>query len=309
MLILFHDTLWGMPLNTALATEGVEFSTDRGRFEEADAVVFHIPEWPAERIIAHAPWEWELLPKKRQGQLWVAWSMECEVHFRLLSDMRFMQHFDLTMTYHLDADVPATYVPGGPMHEVAQALRSPRLPKRKEPLLVSFISSGLDRSGRRNYLQELALELAIDSYGKFMNNQKLDTDSGHQSKLETISQYKFTIAFENASRKDYVTEKLFQALMAGSVPVYLGAPNVNDFVPGEHCFIDAADFESPRALAEYLKSLARDDDAYNAYFAWKQKPFLAGFEKLQALEVKHPLTRLSELIKVRRAQTTPPNPG
>ena len=41
-------------------------------------------------------------------------------------------------------------------------------------------------------------------------------------------QYLFTIAIENSLEYDYVTEKLWQPLAAGSVPIYLGAPNVDE---------------------------------------------------------------------------------
>ena len=37
----------------------------------------------------------------------------------------------------------------------------------------------------------------------------------------------------------------------------------------EGSYIHVDDFESPKALAEYLHQLDKDDDAYNAYFRWK----------------------------------------
>lgn len=37
------------------------------------------------------------------------------------------------------------------------------------------------------------------------------------------------MAFENVIAMDYVTEKFYDPLIAGSVLVYLGAPNIADF--------------------------------------------------------------------------------
>lgn len=56
--------------------------------------------------------------------------------------------------------------------------------------------------------------------------------------IELISQYKFMIAFENANLTDFVTEKLALAFKAGTIPVYMGAPNVEEWLPGESSIIE-----------------------------------------------------------------------
>jgi hypothetical protein len=37
---------------------------------------------------------------------------------------------------------------------------------------------------------------------------------------------KFSLSFENCVEHDYVTEKFFQALHHGTVPIVIGAPNI-----------------------------------------------------------------------------------
>lgn len=142
--------------------------------------------------------------------------------------------------------------------------------------------------------------MAIDSYGTFMRNRVLPDDRGIPSKLAQIAHYRFTIAFENACGPDYVTEKFFEPLQAGSVPVYLGAPNIEDFAPGESCFINAADFPDPGRLAAYLKDLAADEAAYSAYFAWRQEPFRPSFNKLLNLESEPWLHRMCRALRALR---------
>lgn len=44
--------------------------------------------------------------------------------------------------------------------------------------------------------------------------------------ITLVAKYKFTIAIENAICDDYITEKLWRPLIAGSVPIYLGSPSV-----------------------------------------------------------------------------------
>lgn len=67
-----------------------------------------------------------------------------------------------------------------------------------------------------------------------------------------------------------MTEKFYDPLIAGSVPVYLGAPNVRDFAPADHCYIDVTDFAGPGELAAFLRDLAGDPQRYQRYLAWKR---------------------------------------
>lgn len=61
------------------------------------------------------------------------------------------------------------------------------------------------------------------------------------NKLETLKYFRFNLAFENCVYPGYVTEKIFDAMQARTVPVYLGAPDIEDFVPRE-CFVDFRDY-------------------------------------------------------------------
>ncbi len=81
--------------------------------------------------------------------------------------------------------------------------------------------------------------------------------------------YKFYLSFEDAICKDYVTEKFF-SIFGGLnlIPVVLGGANYSAIAP-PHSYIDAAQFESPKALARYLKLLDSDDARFNEYFWWR----------------------------------------
>ena len=290
VLILFYNTMWGAPLDVPEGLPaGCEITTDRSRYADAAAVVFHLPEW--------GRWRRLLLPPKRRGQLWVAWSMECERNYPLLLHPGFMRRFDLTMTYRQNSDIPLCY--GSAYAETD--FRNPPGPKKDYPPAAAFISSSADSSGRRRYVRELSHLIPLDSYGRFLRNRTLARDQGRLTKLRTISGYKFTLAFENAVGVDYVTEKFYDPLLAGSVPVYLGAPNIDDFAPGERCFINAADFPHPRALANYLSDLGNDGEAYRSYFAWKEQPFRPVFRKLMECAAQHPFVRLCEMVRASRA--------
>mmetsp|Transcript_29900 Transcript_29900/g.48689 ORF Transcript_29900/g.48689 Transcript_29900/m.48689 type:complete len:676 (-) Transcript_29900:94-2121(-) len=89
------------------------------------------------------------------------------------------------------------------------------------------------------------------------------------SKRELIRKYKFHLSVENCDEKDWVTEKLYQTLMAGVVPVYVGSPNVFEFIPREMMVV-AADYKNPEDLVHYLKYLGGNDTAYEEIrTAWR----------------------------------------
>ena len=74
-------------------------------------------------------------------------------------------------------------------------------------------------------------------------------------KVETMSDYKFAICFENTSYPGYVTEKIIDCLVAGVIPVYLGAPDISDFIPPD-TFIDMRNFNSWQQLDEYIENIS-----------------------------------------------------
>ena len=81
-------------------------------------------------------------------------------------------------------------------------------------------------------------------------------------KTKVISHYKYALAIENNRDFDYITEKIFDVMMSGSVPIYLGAPNVEEYIPKD-CFINAAEYSSFEELFSYVKSI--DEEQYSQY--------------------------------------------
>jgi len=78
-----------------------------------------------------------------------------------------------------------------------------------------------DSGGHRNKLYTIMIKKGnVLSGGKFLNNIKIS--DGSRGKHEFISQSKYNICTENSSYPHYVTEKIFQALEAGCIPLYWG---------------------------------------------------------------------------------------
>lgn len=84
-----------------------------------------------------------------------------------------------------------------------------------------------------------------------------------KSKVDTLKHYKFVFAYENIyGLSGYVTEKMFDVFWAGSVPVYWGADNIEQYVP-KNCFVDRRDFANNEELYQYLKHMS--PETYQEY--------------------------------------------
>jgi hypothetical protein len=119
-----------------------------------------------------------------------------------------------------------------------------------------------------------------------------------------LRQYKFYLAFENAHVEDYVSEKVYEGIIAGTLPVYRGTPNIASFLP-EQSFIDANNL-SPKALAALLLDLASDESKYNAYFNFKNEPLKSSFVRIANQSYCHPsaLCRLCQYYDEHFAHTS-----
>lgn len=76
-----------------------------------------------------------------------------------------------------------------------------------------------------------------------------------KDKYETLLSYKFAICFENEKEAPgYISEKIFDCLYTGTLPIYFGAPNITDYIPKD-CFIDLRDFADFSELYTYLMTM------------------------------------------------------
>lgn len=70
----------------------------------------------------------------------------------------------------------------------------------------------------------------------------------------TLRDFRFGLCFENTRFPGYITEKLFDCLYARTIPIYLGAPDITDYVPSD-VFIDREDFRSYEDLEAFIAEM------------------------------------------------------
>ena len=161
-------------------------------------------------------------------------------------------------------------------------------------------------SGRDDILRALqGLNVTLAARGACLNNGP-QLPHG-QSKREVIGQYKFCATMENSLTVDYVSEKMWDGLAAGCLPIYYGAPNVQEHLPAPDAVVDyRALGGTPEALAAELKRLMADRAAYEQRFAWRSKPLSSlgqGYQRLVGMtRMEHSQCRVCKQVATLRAE-------
>ncbi|XP_077213681.1 fucosyltransferase 11 [Tasmannia lanceolata] len=191
--------------------------------------------------------------------------------------------YKVVMTTSLSSDVPVGYFSWAE-YDIMAPIRS----KTEDALAAAFISNCGARNFRLQALDMLEkLNIKIDSYGGCHRNR-----DGRVDKVETLKHYKFSLAFENSNEEDYVTEKYFQSLVAGTIPVVVGAPNIQDFAPSSGSILHIKEQSDVRSIAKTMKYLAENPDAYNQSLRWKYEGPSDSFKALVDMAAVHSSCRL-----------------
>ncbi|GHT84512.1 alpha-1,3-fucosyltransferase [Bacteroidia bacterium] len=264
-------------------TQNIFLTTDKNLINDMDVVLFNVP---------HLAFHLKETITKKSGQIWVGWNLECEKNYPWILSKEIDSLFDIWMTYHPDCDVPIPYLNDTFIERLK--LAAPLFPEKD---ICMFISSPVNSSHRVEYLKELMKHIPIDSFGRLFHNKDVANDTGYLTKQKILSGYKFVISFENAIYDDYVTEKFYDPLLAGSIPVYLGAPNIDVFSPGENAFVDVRKYSDPAELAMVLREYCQKKDSLDYFYEWKQNNLNPDFLEIANYQTVHPFERLIKRIE------------
>jgi hypothetical protein len=268
-------------------------------------------------VLFHAPTHKSPITSKVRGQfpkaIFAMLTMEQPNYAPTLKKLDYLdKNIDLMVTYSLSPIYPGTTIPNMPItyyptHIVSTTavMKEPKPFNKKNgygtEVPVALFTSNCQLAGakeRYSYLQELMSHIDVHSYGKCFNNRQEPTSlldspdwppiaQRRARKIQVLSNYKFYLAFENSPIDDYVSEKVYEGLFAGTLPVYRGAQGIHRFMPGNDSYIDANNL-NPKELASLMKKLVNDENEYNKYFQFKSRPVAAHFQTITEMSYVHP---------------------
>jgi hypothetical protein len=247
------------------------------------------------------------LPPKRKGQLVVgALAGESLWHYRGFAHPDVLKAFDVSMCGTrgvCDIFLGASYVPPpDAYHKLGLGTAAWARKDRTRPIAAWLQGNcGWTQNNRDGLISELMQHMRVDALGACLHNAEQDRDilqkwgfmdkmgkatgKSHHGDFQSDSgrvrqaiygKYYFALVAENANCNDWVTERLYDALASGAIPVFFGtSQTLNDFLPCDHCVIRASDFDGLKSLADFLKALAANPDRFNEFLRWKKEPLPA----------------------------------
>ncbi|XP_040046926.2 alpha-(1,3)-fucosyltransferase 4 [Gasterosteus aculeatus] len=248
---------------------GCTLTYEGSAYPRADAVIVH------HRDVATGA---DALPPEPRpfAQKWIWMNYESPTHTPRL--WQFEDVFNLTLSYRADSDIFLPYgylVPrkGGTdvvPNRFAQPLRAASRSRLVRPRLLAWVISNWSESHARvSFYHQLRRYVQVDVFGR--SGQPVPGDGVGGSVVRLVGRYQFYLALENSQHTDYITEKLWNAVRAGAVPVVLGPSrqNYERFLPPE-AFIHVDDFASVRGLARYLLMLRREPARLRKHLDWRE---------------------------------------
>ena len=246
--------------------------TDKQMYNHSEAVVFNLGHSPA----------WNNFPKYRfPYQKWVVLEYEpppvCEGSWpkppfmdqlRSIFNVTIFPVADATLTYPaLVYNYPLYFIDTKRMRWLMKFNTNYSATKTRN--VAWFVSNCRTQSRREDYVTELQKYIDVDVYGKCGNLSCGHSGGGRNAYCDHSvldKMYRFYLSFENSLCEGYVTEKMKRLIERPitTIPIVMGFMNYSMFLP-EKTYIDTKDFESPKALADYLKHISEHPELFNEY--------------------------------------------
>mmetsp|Transcript_17362 Transcript_17362/g.48934 ORF Transcript_17362/g.48934 Transcript_17362/m.48934 type:complete len:842 (-) Transcript_17362:163-2688(-) len=145
-------------------------------------------------------------------------------------------------------------------------------------------------SRRNKYVAAMRKALPVDAMGSCQHNANVPEggDINSQSgRIDLMKQYRFVLAFDNMTEKDHISAPIWEALMSGALPIFLGADNARNHFPPKSV-IFAGDFKDWDELAAHVKTVSEDKDSWESYQQWRTDD-----AAIQAFEDRYKFTTTS----------------
>ena len=139
---------------------------------------------------------------------------------------------------------------------------------KKRRFCAAVISNHLFSNGFRiKFINELNKYKKVEMGGKYMNN----IGGPVKNKTKFLTSYKFSIAMENTEGQGYISEKILDSIIAGTIPIYYGGYMIDEFI-NPKAFILIKNENDMKKKIDYIKKIDNDEKLYKSIL--KEKIFI-----------------------------------
>ena len=142
------------------------------------------------------------------------------------------------------------------IHSVYNVTQVKGIDIEKKKFCAWVVSNGSGYA-RNLFYDKLSQYKTVDSGGGFKNN----VGGPVHNKLEFLSNYKFSICFENSKTQGYISEKLSDAFEAGTIPIYYGDDTVLELL-NNRSYIHVRDENEFDEKIGLIKKIDQNDTLY-----------------------------------------------
>ncbi|XP_060603588.1 alpha-(1,3)-fucosyltransferase 7-like [Ruditapes philippinarum] len=248
-----------------------ELTSNKEDISQVDMVNFHLTDLWTEIWKINTKSIIQFPSYRRPDQIWMLTNREPPPN--LYGNLRvFNGIFNWTLWYRKDATLHLPYGYATSLDEnEAVVERSRNYYKEKSREVTGVISNCKDTNRRYRFIKELSKYLDITMFGYCYNNVCGDRMK-HASCDNVTRQYKFYLSFENSKCKDYVSEKYWQALHRGQIPIVnWDLSTINKDIPIPGSYISVSDFKDVQTLANHIKRVSVNETLYNSYLSWRRR--------------------------------------
>ena len=110
---------------------------------------------------------------------------------------------------------------------------------------------------RLNFIKELNKYKKVDMGGLVFNN----IGAQIKNKIEFLSSYKFSISMENSEGDGYVSEKILESFIAGTIPIYYGNYMIDEYINPKAYILIKGEKDLKKKI-EYIIKIDNDNELY-----------------------------------------------
>lgn len=127
---------------------------------------------------------------------------------------------------------------------------------------ANIVTSHESENGIRGELfRALNAYKRVESGGTYLNNMPGGIPVWGKEKTELQKKCKFTICPESTVHRGFITEKIFDAFYADTIPIYCGSPTAFEII-NKGAYLDVNDFDSVEDLVKRIIELDTNDEKY-----------------------------------------------